>query len=216
MLLLWSRKVIFLHIYKTGGTSITHALLSQLSPAEKIIGRIAQGGVLPLPQWRLQACTLPPHPTARELREILPPRVFDTCFKFAFVRNPWSLQLSLFRHVRRSPTHHQHNIFAAFPDFNAYIEWIGSLPNGRHRVQCDFVMDEVGKPMVDFIGRFENLTQDFAAIANQFGWRANLPHFNKSDEDPNFRKYYTTRSRDIVAALHRADIDTFGYDFGAV
>ena len=151
---------------------------------------------------------------AREIRDTVPARLFDACFKFAFVRNPWSLQLSLYRHVLRSPTHPQHEIFAALRGFEAYIEWIGSHPNGRHKTQCDFLMDDDGAPLVDFIGRFERLPGDFARIASRLGIPAHLPHINCSGEDPDFRKFYTASTRNIVADLHRADLDAFGYEFG--
>ena len=77
-------------------------------------------------------------------------------------------------------------MFAALRCFEAYIEWIGSRPNGPHTVQCDFVMDENGTPLVDFIGRFERLTYDFGIFAGRLGIHPHLPHLNCSGEYPIF------------------------------
>ena len=211
MFICTSLALIFVHIYKTGGTSVTQALEAHFGPLGRRLhrsGRCWHGLA-----FRGAFHKLAQHCTAREIRDQLPDDLFAHCFKFAFVRNPWSLQLSLFRYVLRTPDHSQHADFAALSSFEAYVQWLETLPNGPHRVQCDFVMDEDGKPLLDFIGRFERLEQDFAAVADRFGWQPNLPHLNASGGDPDYRQFYTPRSRDIVARLHRADIETFGYDF---
>jgi hypothetical protein len=211
MFICMSLALIFVHVYKTGGSSVTQALQTNIGGVERQLHRVGRCGNLL--NSRSTYHNLPQHCTAREIRDHLPGRLFDRCFKFAFVRNPWSLQLSLFRYVLRSSDHPQHADFAALSCFETYIEWLESLPNGPHRVQCDFVMDENGEPLLDFIGRFERLGQDFAAIANRFGWPENLPHLNASSDDPDYRGFYTPRSRDIIARLHRADIEAFDYQF---
>jgi hypothetical protein len=215
VLFFWTRKLLFVHVYKTGGTSVAQALYSRLSLPERMFyvsGQYAnERGITPLSCWRFQ--NLRPHITAREIRAVMPRSLFENCFKFAFVRNPWSLQVSLYHYVRNSPDHPQHAQFTEFQNFPAYVDWLATRPNGAHTVQCDFVMDEHGKPLVNFIGRFENLAKDFAAVAARFGWSGGLPHLNSSGTDPDFRRYYTPRARDLIAELHAADIDAFGYNF---
>jgi hypothetical protein len=203
--------LIFVHIYKTGGSSITRALQSHVDPIERGLHRMSRcrKGLVA----RRTFHNLPAHSMAREIRDHVPKHLFARCFKFAFVRNPWSLQLSLFRYVQRSLDHPQHADFAALSSFESYVEWLDTMPNGPQTVQCDFVMDENGNPLLDFIGRFEQLGADYALLANWFGWRSMLPHLNASNGDPDYRKFYTSRSRDIIGRLHRVDIETFGYDF---
>jgi len=218
MLLSLPRKLIFVHVYKTGGLSVAEALRANWKPKEVLGGKLLRhplwpGSLALIAGWRSRALELEQHASAREIRDVIPAEIFNACFKFAFVRNPWSLQLSVYRHIMRSPTHHQHAIVAALPHFNAYIKWLGSLPNGRHRVQCDFVMDRDGTPILDFIGRFEHLAGDFARIAARLGIPARLPHLNRSEGDPDFRKFYTPASRDIVGDLYRTDLEAFGYEF---
>ena len=209
------RKLLFIHVYKTGGISITHALQTELSRAqtrrEKVIRQLSNRVFAA--NWMLQAQQLPQHASAREVRDVVPPQIFKQCFKFAFVRNPWSLQLSLYRHVLNSPTHAQHGIFKSLKTFDAYIEWLGTRPNGVHRVQSDFLTDEYGQLLLNFVGRFEHLAGDFAQVAKRFGWAVELPHLNRSSFDTDFRKFYSNRTRKIVEELHQVDIETFGYNF---
>ena len=67
---------------------------------------------------------------------------------------------------------------------------------------------------VDFIGKFENLNEDFLKIANKLNINSDLLHLNKSD---NIRKmyfdYYNQESIDIIADLYKEDIDLFKYDY---
>ena len=215
MLFCWSRKLIFVHVYKTGGTSVTEALRSCLSPAEQrwhsIGQRLYRHSRVPIPCWKFQ--DLPRHVSARELQDMMPQWMFKACFKFAFVRNPWSLQLSLYRHMLRSPAHHQHDAVAALRGFDAYVEWLATLPNGPHRVQTGFLRDAKNVRLMNFVGRFEQLNDDFSKVAKQLGIPPDLPHLNMSNDDPDYRKYYSAHSRDVIATLHRPDIEAFGYDF---
>ena len=65
----------------------------------------------------------------------------------------------------------------------------------------------------DFIGRYENLQQDFDHVCDSIGIpRRILPHANKSRRKP-YWKYYNTKTRDIVAEIFREDIEYFGYEF---
>ena len=78
--------------------------------------------------------------------------------------------------------------------------------------QHDYVTNENGKVMVDFLGRYERLEQDFAAACDRIGIAPRLPHLNKSDRN-SYQIYYTPETRDIVATLCRRDIELFGYSF---
>ena len=65
--------------------------------------------------------------------------------------------------------------------------------------------------MVDFVGRFENLTADFRSVCQTIGVSATLPAFKRTVLD--YRGYYTDRTAELVADRFARDIAKFGYVF---
>jgi hypothetical protein len=196
MLLSLRHRFIFIHIYKAAGTSVTHAL--RPFTREPLLRRRT---VPRLPD------RLPDHLTAAEVRGEIG-ELFDRCFKFTFVRNPWDWQVSLYHYMLQTRKHPQHQLIRGMK-FDEYIRW--RVTEDRH-LQKEFVTDAAGKTIVDFIGRFENLETDFAAVCEKIGIAAKLPHRNRS-RHADYRSYYDDTTRELIATHFRDDIEMFGYSF---
>jgi len=80
--------------------------------------------------------------------------------------------------------------------------------------QSSFLLDRDGNDMTDFIGRFENLQEDFDTVCSIMNiLSTDVGHLNRS-EDRDYRTYYTSNeTKDLVAAKDRWVIDRFGYTF---
>ena len=92
--------------------------------------------------------------------------------------------------------------------------------------QAEYLYDADNKLLVDFVGRFESLAQDFASACQHMGMsNATLPHVNDSKRArpgvmrwitrPSlpYRDMYNTHSQQVVASLYEADVEAFKYRF---
>ncbi len=227
-------RCLFVHVPKTAGMSIEHVFL-------RLVGLT----------WKTRAPLLlrgnddpglgPPrlaHLKAGEYvaRGHLPVEQFDSYFKFGFVRNPWDRIVSEYKY-RGHPVK---------IDFKTYLfkhlpapGWTDSY---CHIIpQHDFLCDEAGKLLVDFVGRYENLQSDFDKVCARVGIPPTpLPRVNRSMEVarpgtfrelrkqfrraiwsrerkhtfPHYTEYYDDESREFVGRLFRKDVETFNYAFG--
>lgn len=199
MLLSARYRFLFVHIYKVAGTSVTRAL--RPFARDPLLDRILRRSTTP---------RLPDHATVLEARRALPSELFDTWFKFAFVRNPWDWQVSLFHYMSQNRDHPQHGIVKSMT-FADYIGW--RVTKDKH-LQKEFVTDENGAILVDFIGRYERLADDFAAVCRRIGIPLRLPHANPS-RHADYRSYYDARTRALIEEHFCEDIELFGYTFDA-
>lgn len=205
MLLSKKRKFIFIHIYKNAGSSITRALLPHTSSrirneTRHLLKRLNLERFGPQPY--------PDHIRAAELLKRMGP-AFHDYFSFAIIRNPWDWQVSLYTYMLKHTGHSQHQFIKSLPDFDAYIDW---RCRAEVRYQKDFLFSTDGEQLVDFIGRFENLENDFQTICERIGVRAVLPRINVS-RSKSYREYYNPKTIEMVRDTFGADIQRFNYEF---
>jgi hypothetical protein len=125
---------------------------------------------------------------------------FTNYFKFAFVRNPWDLQVSRFHyHFKDYP---EKSFKECFMDGDA-------VPT----VQSDWLTIN-GEYCINFIGKYENLQQDFNVICDKIKIpKQKLPRKNAS-KHKHYTEYYDEETKQIVAEKYAKDIKYFGYKFG--
>jgi hypothetical protein len=78
------------------------------------------------------------------------------------------------------------------------------------RPQSEFILSKDGAAMVDFVGRYERLHDDFAVVARRLGIDATLGAENRSEHLP-FATYYTLETANVVARAYARDVAAFGY-----
>jgi len=148
--------------------------------------------------------------------EMLPRDQFERLFKFAFVRNPWDLQVSSYHHLRRERPH-----LVGDRDFEAFLRYKldPQRPYQYHidtsiDLQTDYLIDLHGNLLVDFIGRFERLEDDFREICRRIGIPSpELAHKRQATDRKDYRSYYTPDTAALVAEHFRSDIDRLNYRF---
>ena len=79
--------------------------------------------------------------------------------------------------------------------------------------QLDYLEDGNGSILVDFIGRFENFSEDLHTVAMKAGIQlGGITHTNVSVHR-HYSTYYTSELEKIVRERFARDIEYFGYDF---
>lgn len=162
---------------------------------------------------------------------------FNTYFKFSFVRNPWARIVSEYK-FRQFPRECDFKtfLFKRFPKPGWGDEYTHVLP------QYDFLYDSNGVKLVDFIGKYETLQDDFNIICDKVGIKRTLlgrvnqsldfkripismkqiisgirtlafyKKINKNTFD-HYTKYYDNETKEFVAEYFKKDIEAFGYTF---
>ncbi len=149
------------------------------------------------------------HITAASIRNILGEDCWNRKFSFAFVRNPWDWEISMYHYIVQKKKDQRHEKVVSLGSFDAYIRERYSRPI---RVQSDLLDDDNGVSLVDFVGRFENLTDDFAEAIRRIGIEVELPHANASKRSRDLRSFYSQETFDMVGEKHGDDLVRFGYD----
>lgn len=178
---------IFIHINKTGGSSIEQALGMRFD-----------------------------HRSAREKMAAVGPAVWDRKFTFSIVRNPWDKVVSHYHYRVKNGQAGFRDGGPAFNDWVrlAYDEKDPRFHDQPQMFapQMDWIGDAQDRILVQFVGRFERLDADFREICARIGRTAELPHL-KATRHAHYSTYYDAVSRDIVARHFARDIRHLGYDF---
>ncbi len=217
MLLSCRYKFLFVHIAKTGGTSIRAALRPYTWRDPYRIPQFVCSRLSALTRHQIGA-KFPRHAKVVTAKEMLPGDLFAALFKFAFVRNPWDLQVSSYHHIRWERPH----LLEGISDFETFLWWKLEGKRPYHYIldasvepQWYSLIDLTGERIVDFVGRYENLHEDFTAIGDRLGLDAppRLPHKRRSQARTDYRWYYTDAAAELVDRYFKLDIEGFGYTF---
>lgn len=210
MILSTNPPFLFIHIPKTAGTSIEEALF----------------------EYQDFNFLNEPHPIVAQYKTYLPSELYNSLFKFSFVRNPWSLQVSTYKYY---VVNNGINM-----TFDEYIKWkfTGNPMDMKSRVtdysnedelksrlmvpfhvnrmpQVYFLIDESGEIQMDFIGSLENINNDINTIVDKLKLEdIFLPHSNRSHDSKPYTEYYSNESKEIVTKRFEMDIKIFGYKYG--
>lgn len=198
------RKCIFIHIPRTGGSSIEDVIW----PGERTEADLWMGFVGPYHN-KHQTGGLQ-HLLATQVRDELGEQCFDAYFKFSFVRNPWDRAVSQYMLTCRRPDLRQYIGMHDNDSFKRYLELIARREHVQWAPQHRFLHDAGGNLLVDYVGRFERLERDAALVFLRLGLDAKLPHSHATERLP-IDEYYDDEAVATVAAMYERDIELLGY-----
>lgn len=148
-------------------------------------------------------------------------------FKFGFVRNPWDRLLSAWTYlVQGEGTNRRDRAFARehlspLGDFTAFVTALDAPRRARRVLRYDHFRSQAhwiclpgqSGHALDFLGRFERMEDDMAALRAQLGLPPRAATRIRGSDHPPYRDAYTERTRGIVADLYAEDIRLLGYAF---
>jgi len=178
-------KCIFIEVPKTGSTSI-----------RSVIGHPKK-----------------PHLNIWQIGNEIEQEKFISYFKFGFVRNPWDRAVSLYERTEGLQLKSKMN----FEEFIAWMRFSSStcLHPVPHRYQLDWFVSPHGDVIVDYIGKFEHLDDDWKKISLKIGVDSKLPKINVNfSKKRHYTEYYTDKTKEIIRKRFLVDIEYFGYEFG--
>ncbi len=208
MLISDSHQFIFLRMRKVASTSMKAILLPLCVP--RPAGTLAHLKRRALLEWNYHKYVFRAHDDIRAAQKRMPAELFDRYFKFTFVRNPWDRLVSEYEFLLRKTGHGRHERVKRLGGFSEFIRM--QIPR-RDAYQINMICDRKGRMLMDFIGKMENLQDDWKTVCDRIG----IPHQElarkNASERTHYRDYYDAESRQLVARHWAREIELFGYSF---
>lgn len=188
MILSHKHKFVFIENPKTGSTSINNFLGKNVQDAF----------FLRSPSKKYQNCSR--HCTLENV--LLDFKEVSEYFKFCFVRNPWDIAVSWFFFYKSK---------GKIDDSLTFEDFIKRVTLRKNQFCA------IENPnSFNFIGKFENLNNDFNFICKKIGIKfQELPITNKNiNKNKHYTEYHNNNTRQIIAENFSKHIEYFGYKFG--
>jgi hypothetical protein len=137
-------------------------------------------------------------------------------YKFAIVRNPWARMVAYY--ATHSNFHH------GFKDtkwlFRRWVKKLGNVDESKsfHDFERMYSSShswvyQNNECLVDYVGKFEDVSNEFQKICTSINIKADLPYRNVSLKRHDYREYYDDKTAEIIAQRFAKDISSFGYTF---
>ena len=134
---------------------------------------------------------------------------FNDYFKFSFVRNPWARIYSMYKNVVRDEVHLSDFGVSKDITFKSFLNKFAG--KGMLRPQTYWLKSSSGNYPFDFIGKFENLQEDFAKVCELLKVPLiHLPHKIKG-ESQDYLAHYDDQTHSLVRRVYAEEIEHFGY-----
>jgi chondroitin 4-sulfotransferase 11 len=156
------------------------------------------------------------HATAQTIKNMVGD-TWNSYFKWGFVRDPLDRFVSAF--------FHQPNITGFTQDergFESFVRFVGTLGIDNDSAkkgtgvihhhfipQSYFLCDDKGKILVDFVGRYSRIGQDWNKVCEKLGVRTPELPVKREGYHKHYTNYYNNDLIDIVKKLYKDDYKIF-------
>ena len=184
------RKIIFIHPSKVAGKSIENVLFG------------------------FREMTKSDHRTVQKHSD----KILNEYFVFSFVRNPWDRVVSGLADAANRIAPKDFSLDNLYEHVLAYKD--PKLTDkksvlGGGLIPCDlFFLDRSGKNRVNWVGRYENLQEDWKVLCKKIKFSGDLPHINQGKgKRKHYSHYYDEKSIELVREIFAWEINEYGYEY---
>ena len=131
--------------------------------------------------------------------------IFPEYYSFAFVRNPYDWVVSSYLKAKKDGMN--------VPD--SFDKWVedGCQCAATYRKQSEYLYDSEGNLLVDFIGKYESIKEDWSTLARKLDFPDHLPHLNQGYKHDYKEFYENPNTKATVEQKFADDILLFSYTF---
>jgi hypothetical protein len=197
------RKVLFVHIPRTAGSSLVKILSEQLNYFRTLDSNRRSINYRYLKDY------------SEKFRQ--------KHFIFSFVRNPWDRVVSSFLYLNSNVSNleDQQDKIKYLERYNGnFKKFVKNAFKNEEifqsiyfRPQNKWICDEDGNALVNFLGRYENLNENLNDLSKIL--KVDFKEFLIGDEfrQDHYRNYYNKKTKRIISKIYSKDIELFGYEF---
>jgi len=208
------RNYIFVHIPKTGGSSLALALEGRAKADDILIGdtpkAIRRRKRLKGVQARGRIWK---HATLADIDGLVSAAFVEQAFCVTLVRNPWDRVVSLYYWLQDQRFDHPMVRRAQGLPFNDFLRHAETLSALRAQPYGSYMRDALGHEQADLYIRLEHFAEDASPLWAHLGFELPLPHENASRRRRDYRPYYSEDLAELIGRICAEDIARFDYGF---
>lgn len=214
MILSLGRNYVFIHIPKTGGTSLALALEARAMADDIMLGdtpkalrrrRRVKDAVTRGRLWK--------HSRLEDIEGLVPQEQLENLFAFTLVRNPWDRVVSLYHWLRVQTFRHPSISLAQTLSFCDFVQNEAMIRAFENSPATSYMKTSDGRLQCSAFIRLEHFEEDAQPLFSHLGFELELSRVNTSQRLEDYRSYYTDAAAETIAQCCAADIDRFGYVF---
>ena len=135
-------------------------------------------------------------------------------FIFTFVRNPFERLVSAwYAFVLKGKAERNFEKFIKNRGVGCLFYEDGSFTNDHWFPQNNYIEFSDGERFIDFVGKFENLEEDWKILSDRFGIKSQIKKQKYRTNKEYYRSNYNSELIEIVSNIYKRDLELFDYEF---